>query len=232
LSEGVLELSFGSVSSKSFRVLEAIDRFGAITTAQLEHYLGDVNQSTIFRARKRAISLEYVHERVYGMRKLVAITDRGAKFIGKNLKGVNLTNDDMYHQLISNQVLLTFLDDYQKDSDVSFQTERDIITEAQIVLPASEWRKQNKLKNLWKEVPDFIITIDGKVIAVEIEISRKTNKRIEEKLKKYKFSDQYDSVFYICGNDYIKRAVGQVNDNLNAGISFLMLNEVISPEEV
>lgn len=221
----------GSVFSKSFRVIEAIDRFGAITTAQLGHYLPDVNQSTVYRARRQGVSSGYIHERVYGMRKLVAITDQGAKFVGKNLKGVSLTNDDMYHQLLSNQVLLTFLDDYQ-DSEVSFQTERDIITEMQLILPASELKKPNKIRHLEKEIPDLTITIDGKLIAIEIEVSRKTYKRIEEKLKKYKRNEQYDSVFYICGNDYIRKAVENVNENLNAGIRFLMLNEVINPEEV
>src|SRR5699024_8823451 len=141
-----------------------------------------------------------------------------------NLKGVSLTNDDMYHQLLSNQVLLTFLDDYQ-DSEVSFQTERDIITEMQLILPASELKKPNKIRHLEKEIPDLTITIDGKLIAIEIEVSRKTYKRIEEKLKKYKRNEQYDSVFYICGNDYIRKAVENVNENLNAGIRFLMLNE-------
>lgn len=231
MSEGVLGLRFAGLSGKKFRVLEAIDRFGVITTAQLERYLGDINASTIYRARKRGLSLGYVRERVYGMRKLVAITDSGAKFIGRNLKGVNLTNNDMYHQLIGNQVLLTFLDDYQ-DDNVGFQTERDIIKEEQISRSATELNKPNKIKNLWKEVPDIVITINGKVIAIEVEISRKTNKRIEQKLKKYKNQERYDSVFYICGNEDIRRAVENINDNLNAGIRLLMLHEVINPEEV
>jgi len=231
LLEGVLGVSIAGLSGKKFSVLEAIDRFGVVTTNQLGHYLSDVNASTIYRARKRSLSLGYIHERIYGMRKLVAITDSGAEFIGRNLKGVNLTNNDMYHQLISNQVLLSFLDDYRND-DVSFQTERDIIREEQISLSKADLSKPNKIKNLWKEVPDIVLTIDGKVIAIEVEISRKTNKRIEQKLKKYKSQKRYDSVFYICGNEDIRRAVENINNNLNAGISFLMLHEVINPEEV
>lgn len=231
MSEGVLKMVFESGSSKSYRVIEAVDRFGAIVTGQLGRYLSNTNQSTIFRSRKKAIELGYIHERVYGKRKLIAITNRGADFIGKNLKGVNLTNDDMYHQLIGNEVLFSFLDEYQ-DRDVHFQTERELITEMQLTLPVSELKKPNKVKNLHKEIPDFTLTIDGKVVAIEVEISRKTNKRIEEKLKKYKRNDRYDSVFYICGNDYIRKAVGKVNEYLNAGISFLMLDDVINSEEV
>lgn len=229
--EGVVDMISGKLSGKRYKVIEAIDRFGVVTTEQLKRYLSDVHFNTIYRARQQGLDLGYIHERVYGMRKLTGITDRGAKLIGKNLKGVSLGNDDMHHQLISNQVLFSFLDEY-KDSDVSFQTERDIITEMQFTLPMEELKKPNKMRHIRREIPDFTLIIDGQVIAIEVEISRKTNKRIEEKLKKYKNSNQYDSIFYICGNDYIRKAVGNVNDYLNAGISFLMLDEVIDPEEV
>lgn len=229
--EGVVEMISSNISGKRLKVIEAIDRFGAITTDQLKRFLSDVHFNTIYRARQQGLDLGYIEERVYGMRKLTAITDRGAKLIGKNLKGVSLANNDMYHQLISNEVLFSFLEEY-KDRDVSFQTERDIITEMQFTLPMAELKKPNKMRHIKKEIPDFTLTIDGKIIAIEIEISRKTNKRVEEKLKKYRNSKQYDSVFYICGNDYIRKAVGNVNDYLNAGISFLMLSEFIDPEGV
>lgn len=232
--EGVAVMESSVLSEKKIKVLETVDRFGAITTAQLNEYLIDLHFNTIYRARKHCMSLGYIDERVYGMRKLVAITDKGAKFIGKNLKGVSLVNNDMYHQLISNQVLLKYLIRYrdERQRQVSFMTERDIITEKQLSMSLDELRQPNRVRYLWKEVPDFILTIDDKVLAFEIELSRKTNRRVEEKLRKYKKEDKYDAVYYICGNDYIRRSVGNVNDGLNAGINFLMLDDVIDIKEV
>lgn len=216
------------------RVVEMIDRFGAITVEQLNRCLSDMSWKTVHRAKNQGVELGYVQERPYGLRKLVSITNDGAVFIGKNLKGVSLTNNDLYHQLLSNEVLLKYVSQYRDDRgfEVNYMTERDIVTERQVSMPAAELNKRNRVKNLYKEVPDFILKINGKVLAFEIEISRKMTKRVEDKLKKYKSSEEYDGVFYICGNEYIWRSVKRISDNLNADIRFLMLDQVVDPMEV
>lgn len=232
--EGVIELCSKPLSSMRYKVIETIDRFGAITMEQLSRFLFDMNWRTVHRGKNQGIELGYVQERPYGLRKLLSITDFGAQFIGKNLKGVSLNNNDLYHQLISNEVLLKFIFEYrdQKGFEVFYMTERDIITERQTSMPASELKKPNRAKYLYKKLPDFTLTINGKVMAFEIEISRKMNNRIEDKVKKYKINSDYDAVYYVCGNDYIYRSVKKVSDDLNAGIHFLMLDDVINPMEV
>lgn len=215
-----------SISPKKLKVLEAVDRFGAITISQIDKFLEDVSYPTIFRAKDHLLSLGFIHERFYGKKRLLAITDEGAKYIGHNLKGVSLTNNDMYHQLICNQVMLSYLSDYG-EKNITFETERDIITKFQV-----EMSQYETVLHLRKRIPDLIITLNGHVNALEIEISRKTNKRLQEKLKQYKMSDEYDTVFYICGNENIRNAVHNVNERLNAGITLEMLNNVIDPGEV
>lgn len=219
------------ISPKKYKVLEALDRFGAATIQQIDTYLEDVVYMTVFRAKEHLLQLGFIHERYYGKKRLLAITDEGTRYIGDNLKGVSLTNNDMYHQLMSNQVLLAYLKDYL-DSDIQFETERDIITRTQIEMSRYGKEKYKTVNRLRKDIPDLIITLNGHVNAIEVEISRKTNKRIEEKLMKYKTSREYDSVFYICGNNNIWNAVHNINERLNAGIVMEMLSNVIDPKEV
>lgn len=219
------------ISPKRFKVLEAVDRFGAVTISQIDEYLEDVSYQTIFRAKDHLLRLGFIHERFYGRKRLLAITDEGAKYIGHNLKGVSLTNNDMYHQLMCNQVLLSYLDDYS-GKNMTFETERDIITRFQIEMSRLETNRNETVLHLRKRIPDLIITLNGHINALEIEISRKTNKRLQEKLRQYKMSDEYDTVFYICGNKSIHNAVHNVNERLNAGITLEMLNNVIDPGEV
>lgn len=224
-------------SNKRYKVIEAIDKFGVITSLQLEKYLGNVSRTTIFRARQQAINLGYVQERSYGGRSLIAITAKGAKFIGHNYKGESLLNDDMYHRVISNEVLFTFIDDYRSKGVeyLQYDTERDILRDMQLSLSFNELNKPNRVKNLIKEIPDIILYINDYKIAIEIELSPKTNYRLEKKLNRYKESlknDKYSSVVYVCSNEYIKQSLEKVSNHLNVEINFMMLEDIINSEEV
>lgn len=224
-------------SNKRYDVIKAIDRFGAITSLQLERYLKEVSRTTIYRARLQGHEFGYVHERNYGGRSLIAITDAGAQFIGKNYKGESLLNDDMYHRIISNEVLFTFLEDYQnKGVDyLDYKTERDIMRDVQLSMSLKELNKPNRIKNLMNEIPDIILDVNHKEIAIEVELSPKSNNRLKRKLKLYKNSldkGVYDSVVYICGNHYIQKSVEKMSDYLNVGIKFVMLEDIIDSEEV
>lgn len=234
---GVLEVPLSVFSNKRYDVIKAIDRFGAITSLQLERYLKEVSRTTIYRARLQGNEFGYIHERNYGGRSLIAITDAGAQFIGKNHKGESLLNDDMYHRIISNEVLFTFLEDYQnKGVDyLDYKTERDIMRDVQLSMSLKELNKPNRIKNLMNEIPDIILNVNHKKIAIEVELSPKSNNRLKRKLKLYKNSldkGVYDSVVYICGNHYIQKSVEKMSDYLKVGLKFIMLEDIIDSEEV
>lgn len=225
------------LSEKRKDVLVLIDRFGVITNHQLEKFLDYMGVNTIRRARKQLLELGFIDERVFGRRKVCAITKKGSEYVGKIMTAANNSYSNLQHDLSVNEVVFKLVNDYKnKGQIISFTTEREITREAFLSLSYQEINKPNKLRHLKNEVPDFVLLLnDTNRLAFEVELNAKSNKRIERKMKQYKESvanDVYSKVFYICKDEGIKRHVELFAKGIGIDIKFLMLNQLMDSEEV
>lgn len=224
------------LTKKRKDVLVLIDRFGVITNRQLEKYLDYMGVNTVRRGRKQLLDLGFIEERNFGRRKVCAVTKKGSEYVGNIMMGAGSSYANLQHDLTVNEIVYKLIEQYrEKGWDVIFHTEREVLRELFLSLSYEEIRKPNKLRHLSKEVPDFLLDLDGNKYAFELELSRKTNKRIEKKIQQYKRSIEdglYSRVFYICKDEAIKKHVDLFAKGFNLDIRFLMLEQLIDDEEV
>lgn len=227
------------LSEKRKDVLVMIDRFGVITNHQLEMFLGYMGENTVRRARKQLVELGFIEERSFGRRKVCGVTKRGSEYVGDIMTGAGSSYSNLQHDLTVNEIVFRLVKQYkEKGQNVTYNTEREVIREVYLSLSYEEIKKPNKLRHLSKEVPDFLLLLHGdqlKKFAFEVELNRKTNKRIERKIKQYKSSvdkGDYTRVFYICKDEAIRKHVELFAKGVGLDIGFIMLNQIMESEEV
>ncbi|MEK5009589.1 hypothetical protein MHI11_20740 [Bacillus sp. FSL K6-3312] len=220
------------LSEKRRKVVEAIDRFGVITSVQLERFLKDMGVMTIYRARAQGEELGFVETKTFGRRKVLCITKSGSKFIGHIGSAAGLSYSTLQHDLTVNDVIFSLLERYAaKGTEFSFKTERELTRELVLSLSVEQARKPNALRHIAQEVPDFLLVNSERRFAFEVELSRKTSARIEKKMHQYKKSIQnglYDRVFYICKEDAIRNQVHAFASSIGVDISFIMLDDLLT----
>lgn len=233
--ERVVEMDF-ILSEKRKDVLVLIDRFGVITNRQLEKFLPHMNFNTVRRARNQLKELGFIDEKSYGRRKVSTITKKGSEYVGNIMTGAGSSYANLQHDLTANELVYTLVNQYkEKGYQVTFDTEREIMRDVYLTLSYEEIKKPNKLRHLSKEVPDFLLKVNGQTIAFEVELNRKTNSRIEKKVRQYKKSideGAYSKVIYICRDEVIKKHVEIFANGVDLNIGFLDLNSLINEEEV
>lgn len=112
-------------------------------------------------------------------------------------RAVTIQLMELEHHLKVTDVFMDFLDKGIKADDI--YTEREIM--------ANKIGIDTKKKRLCK-VPDLAIKrADGKLIAIEVELSRKNNERLESVMKNYDMNTNYYAVRYLCINGAVKRKV-------------------------
>ncbi|MBW7636356.1 hypothetical protein K1I48_23330 [Bacillus licheniformis] len=223
------------LSEKRRKVVEAIDRFGVITSVQLERYLKDLGVMTIYRARAQGEELGFVETKAFGRRKVLCITKKGSNFIGRIGSAASAGYSTLQHDLTVNDVIFSLLERYAaQGKDFGFKTERELVQELLLSMSVEQTRKPNALRHVAQEVPDFILVNSERRFAFEVELSRKTSARIQKKMNQYKKSLQnglYDRVFYICKEDAIKKHIQAFASSVGVNISFIMLDDLITGED-
>lgn len=219
------------LSEKRKDVLVMIDRLGVVTGHQLEKFLSYMGVNTVRRARHQLKEIGFVEEKRFGRRKVVAITKKGSEYVGNIMTGASSSYSNLQHDLTVNEIILNLVYQYRnKGHSVIFHTEREVVREAFLSLSYEEINKPNKLRHLSKEVPDFLLKVDDKKFAFEVELSRKTNTRLERKMKYFKQSIEeglYTNVFYICKDEAIKKHVDLFAKGANLDIRFLQLHDLV-----
>jgi len=106
----------------------------------------------------------------------------------------------LYHDLVLNDVLYEMVQkeinfDFRVSSNIKSNLETDIVPDA-LLYPENE----------------------EKPIAVELELTAKSEKRYRELFLKYRFSKDFSKVIYICGNQNILKKIERILRDM--GISF------------
>lgn len=193
------------LSEKQHTVLDAVNRFGVLTSTQLTTFLkGRVSHVSVYDAKKKIVKLGFMAEEKVGRHLILYIRPKGVTHLGSNLTAfTKLSYTYLNHTIIMNDCVLELLQKYQVDKVFPiFYTEREL---------RSNFIRQNfdledktdpaKLKAIPERIPDFVIETDKEAIAYEVELTQKAKKRYVRKLEMYLpllSGHKYDKVQYLC----------------------------------
>ncbi len=132
------------------------------------------------------------------------MSKKGVALAGSELSAVrHISIATIRHQLAVVNVYLNLLN----DKSIEFVTEREL-------------RDQNKGRYL----PDGMIIKDNQKIALEVELTAKSKKRISKILNQYRKDFSYQSVWYFCGDNQV---MNQLNNQAKE-YSFLKVYPLVS----
>lgn len=199
---------------KQEEVLEAINRFGVISSTQLSEYLkGKVSSVTIYAARPRLIELGFIAEEKIGRKLILYMRPSGVDYLGSSLTPFTKINfSGLKHQLLMNECILSLKRLALKSgSSFDFITERELRSNY-LAQNFSKVDRQNPtlLKKLPDQIPDFVVIENGNSVAHEVELTQKSHKRYLRKFDMYAgevLSGRYTKVRYLCDSEKIKQVV-------------------------
>nr|WP_021038256.1 replication-relaxation family protein [Bacillaceae bacterium JMAK1]AGQ45423.1 Putative DNA relaxation protein [Bacillaceae bacterium JMAK1] len=231
---GGMALNTNLLSEKRHKVIEYIDRFGVITSAQLERYLSDLGVMTIYRARAQGEEMGFIERGSYGQQKVLSITKQGSEYVGNIGRQAGISYSTLQHSLTINEVIFKLMYELgYRDRGYEFITERELREEIFDQLSYERSQQPNIMRTLRNEIPDFLLEKDGETLAFEVELNRKTRKRLHQKLKLYKQSleqGKYTHVFYITKDENLKKQIDKEAQNLSLNLRLLTLNELKKKE--
>ncbi len=96
-----------------------------------------------------------------------------------------------------------------------------------------KWVSERELrlgKDYRKKVPDGMFLKDGKEIACEVELTRKSRKYLDRVMSFYKSNIEYDEVWYFVPGDAVGRAVEKAADGIDF-VKIYYLKEALGDEK-
>ncbi len=212
------------ITERDISVLRFINQFGFSSTSMVQSvFFKNLANSCAMRVTRRRI--QHLHER--GLLKkqthpdfserIYSLTQSGSLEIERrgfeSIKGLDHINwSEFHHDFEIQKIYLRFRDlGYTK-----FYSERKA-------------REETPFGEL---IPDLIMfKSDNRTVMIEVELTRKTYKRMEEKLKEYIDSPHLGTLLYICKTDGIVTAISKTAkkfDELNGRFNAMTVSEFFS----
>lgn len=223
-------------SSKTFQLLCLLDRYGIMTRKQILQRLS-IADNNLRIALKKLEKLGFI-KTYKGMTEYAHyITTKGSEYIGflnfgyvQGDKQPNLAT--LKHNLLMNDAILegiALISKETPDYSIDIITEREILAEKYVGLDRQykgKWLRREKAV-IRHKIPDFyfLVPIANEVrrIAFEVELTRKSKKALETKLKWYvdqKRNGFITQVCYMYEDMAIADHVAINAQRLNLGIQF------------
>ena len=152
------------------------------------------------------------HKRiVYGSPGVYYLTRKGAEVAESELSAVSEINLISYvHRIEVNKILISLLERYPNSIVV---TERELFKRV-FLESGKSLGEASKAK-----IPDgLLIHEDGTKDAIEVELTKKTNSRLYQQIKRYKKElnfNKYSRVLYFCSRDAIIDSLRFIIEELN-----------------
>lgn len=223
-------------TDKTYQLLKLLDRYGIMTRVQILQRLS-IAENNLRIALKKLEDLGFI-KTFKGLSKYAHyITTKGSEYIGylnfgyvQGDKQPNLAT--LRHNLMMNDAILESIALLRKDfptNELTLTTEREILAEKYLTLNqqyTGKWLRREKAV-VRNKIPDFYISIevDGQIrrISYELELTRKSKKALETKLKWYvdqKRQGLITQVCYIYDDSAIADHVATNARRLNLNIQF------------
>jgi hypothetical protein len=198
------------LTKRDLEILYWINRMRYVTVNQVAKKF-KIGIWYTYKRLKKLCDDEYLYSlRIFRNKPGVYIcTKKGAEISGSNLWApkhyVNLANYE--HDL--------------KVVDLSIELERQ-----------GEWISMRELRQDSKTdmIPDGVLIKDGKKIAVEVELTKKSEKNLKKKMSYYKRSIDYDEIWYFVSSRVVYDAVEKAAKEMDY-VKIFYLSEVLKDEQ-
>ncbi|MBN1469884.1 MAG: HTH domain-containing protein [Fusobacteriaceae bacterium] len=194
------------ITEKDEKIFKFLFRLKYASTKNLSKYLNCSNNA-IWKRVSRLKKLDYIestwissiNNRVYSNGVSIRKYQKREQYKNK----VKINKVTLPHHLLINDIYIFLIKNFEIE-------EQNIITEREIFFERTGILKKGRLTS----VPDLVIKKDKqgkqKLIAIEVEKTRKTKKNIKEVFKNYAMNTSYFCVRYICVSEVIKDFVNNM----------------------
>ena len=188
------------ITERDKKVLRAINRFGYADARFVSSYFNWHKKLTYRRLNKLTqhnfLHFDWIFQ---GKAGVYRVTRSGAELSQDHLPPVRRINLATYdHQLRVLSLSLRLLDEHGGE----FVSERDLRHQLGI-----------NTNNSKVHVPDGVLILNEQRVAIEVELSVKSQQRIEKILHHYRKDFSYQSVWYYCGTQEVQNKIDRINTN-------------------
>jgi len=153
---------------RDYRIIREIDRWRAVQGKHIKELAGFDGQKACDRRLRKLIEAEYIKREkiLYGVAGIYSNTSK-AKYIAEITTNQKIRVEQIHHDIIVIDTAIYI----HKQYDVAYS---DMATEIELHRQDGFGERKHR--------PDFICTIDGETICVEVELSLKAKDRLEKNI--------------------------------------------------
>ncbi|WP_028401064.1 replication-relaxation family protein [Ectobacillus panaciterrae] len=199
---------FMKLTERDQEILTWIARHSFVTAKQIETAFG-VSRQISYRILRKLKEYEYVkNELVMRTLGLFYATEDGIEVAGIDMTPLQRVNNlaEIRHELMINDLEVTLmLEAKRQGQDFKWVTSREI--KRRKYKNAERIEGSNLVKGQKDDLPDAYWLQNGNTAAIEVELTRKDKKRIQEKFKTYDAelaANRIQAVFYYTDKQTIK----------------------------
>jgi transposase len=184
-----------------------VARMGAVSVSQLARRFG-VGRAVSYALTKRLTDARLLerYETMPGDPSLIRATKKGIRHVGLGLKQPPIRLAEVGHWLTTVDVALALERTYGPErirSETEIRFEEQLLQEPLASIELGYTRDYKPRRH----TPDLAILGDEKNVAVEIELSAKSRRRLDEIMGAYVSASHLGSVLYLCEPGLVKRGV-------------------------
>lgn len=214
------------LTERDKNILRLINRFCFLGIAEIKRAWFVMNhevmgEKKLYKRMKIAKDLNLAHHKriMYGHPGVYYLTRKGVEVSESELSAVGEINLISYsHRIEVNRILIRLLEKYQNSF---IETERELFKRAYLE-SGKTLGEASKAK-----IPDgLLIHENGTKDAIEVELTKKTNSRLYQQIKRYKEElnfNKYNRVLYFCSSDSIVDSLSYIVKSLNIADKVLIL---------
>lgn len=185
------------LTSRDVDILKWINRFGFMNINHITSFYKITKPTAYARLRKLISSGLLLHEyHLHGQPGIYRVTREGARLTGEEMlprKEVRLSN--LHHDAMVVSVILS----------LHLKHQCQVITERELRRNAGFMLRGHKV-----HFPDGALILADKKVALEVELTAKSKKRLERILFNYWVDNDYDEVWYFCGSKEVRNKVNRL----------------------
>lgn len=182
------------MTKRDRELMKWVNSVGYATIEQIAQKL-DISNWAVYKRTKKLVAHEYLlHRRLYhGLPGIFSVTEKGVEYSGSHLPPLRTVSKGTYdHDLMVTQLVLK----------LSKKFGGELITEREL-----RYQKTQDGFGQFGHIADAEILLDNKKIAIELELNKKGNRRLQKIITDYMKNFDVNEVWYFCANNQIKRQV-------------------------
>ena len=202
------------ITKRDREIMKWINAVGFATIDQIAKKLEIANVTAYGRLSKLVRHGYLQHERLYfASPGVYSVTAKGVECSGSHLPPLRMLSKANYdHDFTVTQLVLQL----SKKLGGELTTEREL-----------RYQKTQDGIGQFGHIADAEIIVDSKKIAIEVELNKKGNRRLQKIINDYMKNFDINGVWYFCANNQIKRQVSEYQSSCSF-LKVFDLNEYLS----